>query len=94
MDKTINTNSRKVNYYEFHTSAFSVLQAAADVCKTSFPTLEDVDKAMSLICAARVLLESYNIEKANHESWLRAQQAAEKAKAEKELEEISEAFGA
>lgn len=88
-------NTEKVNYYDFYSSALTVLETAAEVCKTPFPSVEKVDKALALLSSARVLLVSYNIEKANHESWLRAQQEAEKAKAAKELEQSSEeVFGA
>ena len=94
MDKTINTNANKVEYYEYSVAAINIKTEVLNILKNEILTVNSVDRIVSLLSAARVMLVSYDIERANYESWCRSKQEAEKAKAAKELEEISEAFGA
>ena len=95
MDNTINTNANKVEYYEYSAAATSIKLEVLNILKNDILTVNSVDRIVSLLSAARVMLVSYDIERANYESWYRSQQEAEKAKAAKELEEISEeVFGA
>lgn len=94
MDKTINTNANKVEHYEYSTAARSIKNAVLNMLENDFLTVETVDRARDLLSAARIMLISYNIEWANYLSEVKAREEAEKAKAAKELEEISEAFGA
>ena len=93
MDNTINAN--KVEYYEYSVAAINIKTEVLNILKNEILTVNSVDRIVSLLSAARVMLVSYDIERANYESWYRSQQEAEKAKAAKELEEISEeVFGA
>lgn len=95
MNNTINTNANKVEYYEFNSSAHSVLNAAVEMLNTPLPTVERINKVIGMLVAARVLLISYDIEKANYESEKRAKQAADQQAAAKQLEQFSEeVFGA
>lgn len=94
MDKTINTNTNKVEYYEYSNAAKYVTDAVRGILSDTHITVEVIDKVRDLLTAARVLLISSEIEFANHMSELNARKAAEKAKVEKDLEEFSEAFGA
>ena len=95
MDNTINTNANKVEYYEYSVAATNIKLEVLNILKNEILTVNSVDRIVSLLSAARVMLVSYDIERANYESWYRSQQEAEKAKAAKELEEISEeVFGA
>ena len=95
MDNTINTNANKVEYYEYSVAAINIKTEVLNILKNEILTVNSVDRIVSLLSAARVMLVSYDIERANYESWYRSQQEAEKAKAAKELEEISEeVFGA
>lgn len=94
MDNTINTNANKVEYYEYSNAARYVTDAVRGILSDTLITVEVIDKVHNLLTVARVLLISSDIEFANHMSELNARKEAEKAKAEKELKEISEAFGA
>ena len=99
MDKTINTNANKVEYYEYSAAATCIKIEVLNILKNEILTVSSVDRILNLLAAARVMLVSYDIERANYESWYRSQQEAEnakaeKAKAEKDLEEFSEVFGA
>ena len=95
MDNTINTNANKVEYYEYSAAATSIKLEVLNILKNDILTVNSVDRIVSLLSAARVMLVSYDIERANYESWYRSQQEAEKAKAAKELEQFSEeVFGA
>lgn len=95
MDNTINTNDNKVEYYEYSVAATNIKLEVLNILKEEILTVNSVDRIARLLSAARVMLVSYDIERANYESWYRSKQEAEKAKAAKELEEISEeVFGA
>ena len=94
MDNTINTNANKVEYYEYSVAATNIKLEVLDILKNEILTVNSVDRITRLLSAARVMLISYDIERANYLSAEKARKEAEKAKAAKELEEISEAFGA
>lgn len=95
MDKTINTNANKVEYYEYSVAAINIKTEVLNILKNEILTVNSVDRIVSLLSAARVMLVSYDIERANYESWVRSQQEAEKAKAAEQLEQFSEeVFGA
>lgn len=94
MDNTINTKANKVEYYEYSAAATCIKLEVLNILKNEILTVSSVDRILNLLTAARVMIVSYDIERANYESWYRSQQAAEKAKAAEQLEEISEAFGA
>ena len=95
MDNTINTDANKVEYYEYSVAAINIKTEVLNILKNEILTVNSVDRIVSLLSAARVMLVSYDIERANYESWYRSQQEAEKAKAAEQLEQFSEeAFGA
>lgn len=85
----------KLHLYDFYCSAQTVLATAKEAISSDYPSIENIDKAIARLNAVRVLLVSYEAEKANEESEKRAKKAAEAAKAAKQLEEDSASvFGA
>lgn len=95
MDKTINTNTNKVEYYEYSCAALDIKNEVLNVLENEIMTVNSVDRIVRLLSAARVMLISYDIERANFMSEVKAREEAEKAKAAEQLEKFSEeVFGA
>ena len=95
MDKTINTNANKVEYYEYSAAARNIKNTVISMLENDIMTAESIERARDLLSAARIMLISYNIELANHMSEVKAREEAEKAKAAEQLEQFSEeVFGA
>ncbi len=95
MDKTITTNTHHVEYYEYSAAALDIKNEVLNILKNEILTVNSVDRIVRLLSAARVMLVSYDIEKANYLSEVNARKEAEKAKAAQQLEQGSaEVFGA
>lgn len=94
MDKQDNT----VKYYEYQDCAETVIAAIRDaLCKGSFFTVKDLEKATNLLRVAKVLMLTYEIEWQNHMAEVKAKEAAAAQKALEEEErnkrDFAEVFG-